>query len=501
MLKLETGEEIRNIRLKKIEELRENGINPYPYKFDRSHFTADIVNEFDILSSNEDMVSIAGRIMSIRGHGKTGFGNVQDSKGKIQIYVRQDQVGKEGIKLFKILDIGDFVGINGKVFKTKTGEITIVVEELKLLAKSIRPLPIVKEKEEAGEVTLFDAFSDKEQRYRQRYLDLLVNPDVRDVFITRSKIISFIRRYLEELGYLEVETPVLQPIYGGAFARPFTTHLNALNMRLYLRIADELYLKRLVIGGIEKVFEISKDFRNEGMDRAHNPEFTMLEFYEAYKDYNYIMDIVEDMISKTAQKVCGTTKLEYKKMEIDLTPPWERLTYYDAIKKFTGIDVENCDLDELKKIAKEVHIEIEDFWNRGKIIEKIYDEKVEDNIINPVFITDYPIEISPLSKIHRQKEGLVERFEVVVAGGELANAFSELNDPIDQRERFKNQMEMRDKGDEEAQVLDEDFLTAMEYGMPPMGGVGIGIDRLVMLLTDSPSIRDVILFPAMRSKE
>ncbi len=497
---MEAGEEIRNIRIKKVEELREKGINPYPYKFDVSHFSEDIIKEFEKLSSSEEVVSIAGRIMSVRGHGKTGFGHVMDSKGKIQVYIREDQAGKEGIEIFKMLDIGDFIGIKGKVFKTKTGEITIVVNELTLLAKAIRPLPIVKEKEEDGEVTVYDAFSDKEQRYRQRYLDLLVNPDVREVFVTRSKIISFIRRYLENLGYLEVETPVLQPIYGGAFARPFMTHLNVLNMKLYLRIADELYLKRLVIGGIEKVFEISKDFRNEGMDRKHNPELTMLEFYEAYKDYNYIMELVEDMLSNVTREVCGTMKIKYKNMDIDLTPPWEKLKYYDSIKKFTGIDVEKYDLNDLKKIAKDNDIEIEDFWDRGKIIEKIFDEKVEDNLINPVFLTDYPIDISPLTKIHREKEGIVERFEVIIAGGELANAFSELNDPIDQRQRFLKQMEMRDKGDEEAQVLDEDFLTAMEYGMPPMGGVGIGIDRLVMLLTNSPSIRDVIFFPAMRPK-
>jgi len=499
--KLEAGEEIRNIRIKKVEELREKGINPYPYNFDISHFSEDIIKEFEKLSSSEEVVSIAGRIMSVRGHGKTGFGHVMDSKGKIQIYIREDQAGKEGIEIFKMLDIGDFIGIKGKVFKTKTGEITIVVNELTILAKAIRPLPIVKEKEEDGEVTVYDAFSDKEQRYRQRYLDLLVNPDVREVFVTRSKIISFVRRYLENLGYLEVETPVLQPIYGGAFARPFMTYLNALNMKLYLRIADELYLKRLVIGGIEKVFEISKDFRNEGMDRKHNPEFTMLEFYEAYKDYNYIMELVEDMLSNVTQEVCGTMKIKYKDMEIDLTPPWEKLMYYDSIKKFACIDVEKYDLNGLKKIAKDSDMEIENFWDRGKIIEKIFDEKVQDNLINPVFITDYPVEISPLTKLHRKKDGIVERFEVIIAGGELANAFSELNDPIDQRQRFQKQMEMRDKGDEEAQVLDEDFITAMEYGMPPMGGVGIGIDRLVMLLTNSPSIRDVIFFPAMRPKE
>ena len=498
---METGEEIRNIRLKKIEKLKSQGINPYPYKFERSHFSEDVINQFEKLNTGGDLISVAGRIMSIRGHGKAGFGHIHDSKGRIQIYIREDQIGKDGVELFRMLDIGDFVGVKGKVFKTRTGEITILVNELTLLAKAIRPLPIVKEKEGNGKVILFDQFSDKEQRYRQRYIDLIVNPDVREVFIARSKIISFIRRYLEDLGFLEVETPILQPIYGGAFARPFITHLNALNMKLYLRIADELYLKRLIIGGFDGVFEFAKDFRNEGMDRLHNPEFTMLEIYVAYKDYKYIMDLLEDMISKITLDVCGTTKIKFQGIDVDLTPPWERMNIYEAIEKFTGINVEKYDLSRLKDIVKEMDMEIEDFWDRGKIIEKIFDEKVEKNITDPVFITDYPIEISPLAKRHREKAGLVERFESIIAGKEIANAFSELNDPIDQKERFSKQMELRKKGDLEAQVLDEDFLTAMEYGMPPTGGVGIGIDRLVMLLTNSPSIRDVIFFPQMRPKE
>jgi len=498
---LETGEEIRNIRLKKIEKLKSQGINPYPYKFERSHFSEDVINQFEKLNTGGDLISVAGRIMSIRGHGKAGFGHIHDSKGKIQIYIREDQIGKDGVELFRMLDIGDLVGVKGKVFKTRTEEITILVNELTLLAKAIRPLPIVKEKEGNGKVILFDQFSDKEQRYRQRYIDLIVNPDVREVFIARSKIISSIRRYLEDLGFLEVETPILQPIYGGAFARPFITHLNALNMKLYLRIADELYLKRLIIGGFDGVFEFAKDFRNEGMDRLHNPEFTMLEIYVAYKDYKYIMELLEDMISKITLDVCGTTKIGFQGIDIDFAPPWERMNIYEAIEKFTGIDIEKYDLSRLKDIVKEMDMEIEDFWDRGKIIEKIFDEKVEKNITDPVFITDYPIEISPLAKRHREKAGLVERFESIIAGKEIANAFSELNDPIDQKERFSKQMELRKKGDLEAQVLDEDFLTAMEYGMPPTGGIGIGIDRLVMLLTNSPSIRDVIFFPQMRPKE
>ena len=498
---METGEQIRSVRIKKIEKLREMGINPYPYKFDRTHFSSDILSDFEKLVSNKETVSVAGRIMSIREHGKSAFGDVLDEKGKIQIYIRKDIIGDDGFELFYMLDIGDFIGVSGELFKTRTGEITIVVSKLTLLAKAIRPLPIVKEKEVDGESTLFDKFTDKEQRYRLRYLDLLLNPEVKEVFITRSKIISALRKYLENLGFLEVETPVLQPMYGGAFARPFVTHHNVLDMKLYLRIADELYLKRLIIGGVEKVYEISKDFRNEGIDRFHNPEFTMLEFYVAYKDYKYLMDLTEDMVSKVVLEICGTTKIKFQDMETDLAPPWKRMSVYEAIEKFTGIDIEKADVNILKKALKEMDVEVEDFWDKGKLIEKLFDERVEKNIIDPVFVTDYPIEISPLAKKHREKDGIVERFEAIVAGKEIANAFSELNDPIDQKERFTKQMEMREKGDQEAQVLDEDFITAMEYGMPPTGGVGIGVDRLIMLLTDSPSIRDVILFPQMRPKE
>lgn len=498
---METGEEIRQIRLDKIEKLKEMGVNPYPYEYKRTHYSNEILEGFETLSESKKEVSLAGRIMSIRGHGKTGFGHIADDKGRLQIYVRKDQISEKDFAVFKLLDIGDFIGITGEVFKTRTEEITILVKKLAFLSKAIRPLPIVKEKEQDGDRQVFDQFVDVEQRYRQRYLDLLVNPDVKGIFIKRSKIISYIRSHLEGMGFLEVETPALQPIYGGAFARPFVTHHNALNMKLYMRIADELYLKRLIIGGIDKVFEICKDFRNEGIDRFHNPEFTMLEFYAAFKDYNYLMNTIEDMINKTAIEVCGTARITFQGNDIDLTPPWERLAIVDSIKKYAGVDVEALETDELKEVVEEMGVEVEKFWSRANLIEQIFDEKVEKKLINPVFITDYPLEISPLTKVHREKKGIVERFELFIAGKELANAFSELNDPVDQRQRLEKQAELRAKGDAEAQVLDEDFLAAMEYGMPPTGGLGMGIDRLVMLLTDSPSIRDVIFFPHMRPKE
>ena len=440
---METGEEIRQIRLDKIEKLKEMGINPYPYGYERTHYSNEILKDFETLSESKKDVSLAGRIMSIRGHGKTGFGHIVDDKGRLQIYVRKDQLSEKDFAVFKLLDIGDFIGITGEVFKTRTEEITVIVKGLTFLSKAIRPLPIVKEKEQNGDRQVFDQFADVEQRYRQRYLDLLVNPDVKGIFVKRSKIISYIRSYLEGMGFLEVETPALQPIYGGAFARPFVTHHNALNMKLYMRIADELYLKRLIIGGIDKVFEICKDFRNEGIDRFHNPEFTMLEFYAAFKDYNYLMDTIEDMINKTAIEVCGTGRITFQGNDIDLTPPWERLTIVDSIKKYAGVDVEALETDELKEVVEKMGVEVEKFWSRANLIEQIFDEKVEKKLINPVFITDYPIEISPLSKVHREKKGVVERFELFIAGKELANAFSELNDPVDQRQRLEKQTELR----------------------------------------------------------
>ncbi len=491
--------DLMRIRREKIEQLRQLGVNPYPYKFDRTHFSTDVVENFETLESKT--VALAGRLMAVRRMGKASFAHIMDSRGRIQIYVRSDNVGDAAYAVFKLLDIGDLVGVRGEVFKTRTGEITILVKELVLLSKALRPLPIVKEKIEDGKKIVYDQFADKELRYRQRYVDLIVNPEVREVFIKRSKIISTMRRYLEEKGYLEVETPILQPIYGGAFARPFVTHHNTLDMTLYLRISNELYLKRLIVGGFDGVFEFAKDFRNEGMDRFHNPEFTQMELYVAYQDYYFMMDLVEEMISSIAKEVAGSTQIEYQGHTIDLTPPWDRIRMFDAIEAETGFNLYGKNEQEVRAIAKKLNLDVESLPNKGKIIDEIFSEFVEPKLIQPTFVTDFPIEISPLAKKHRDDPNLVERFEPYIAGKEVGNAFSELNDPIDQRERFEAQMKLRSAGDDEAQVLDEDYLRALEYGMPPTAGLGIGIDRLVMILTNSPSIRDVLLFPQMRPEQ
>jgi lysyl-tRNA synthetase class 2 len=483
-------------RREKLEKLRELGIEPYPYKFDRTHTSKNIIEGFSKLEGKK--VTIAGRIMSNRLMGKAAFFHIQDMHGKIQVYIRKDVVGDLIFTLYKYLDIGDIVGIIGEVFKTKTEEVSIYCHKLELLNKSLRPLPIVKEKMVDGEKLVYDQFSDKEMRYRQRYVDLIVNPEIREVFIKRSNIISVMRKFLDKHDFLEVQTPILQPLYGGATARPFTTHHNALDMQLYLRIANELYLKRLIVGGFEGVYEIATDFRNEGIDRFHNPEFTQVEFYVAYKDYQWMMNFTEDMLSTITTEVLKSTKIQFGEHKIDLKPPWKRLPLMEGIKKYTGIDISHLSELKLKKTAEDLGLVVENSWGSGKIIDEIFGEFVEPKIIQPVFITDYPIEMSPLAKKHRDNPRLVERFELIIAGKEIANAFSELNDPLDQRERFENQMELRERGDEEAQVLDEDFIRALEYGMPPTAGIGIGIDRLVMLLTNSPSIRDVIFFPHMR---
>ncbi len=472
------------------------GINPFPYEFERSHSSEEIIQNFEKLDKQE--VSVAGRIMSNRRMGKAAFFHIQDMEGRLQVYIKKDEVGETTFELYKLLDIGDIVGVTGQVFKTRTEEISVYGKTLVLLSKSLRPLPIVKEKEVDGEKIVFDPFSDKELRYRQRYVDLVVNPEVRDVFIKRSRIVTAMREFLNDHNYLEVETPILQPIYGGATARPFTTHHNALDMKLYLRIANELYLKRLIVGGFEGVYEFGKDFRNEGIDRFHNPEFTQMELYVAYKDYNWMMKFTEDMISSVARKVLGSTVVELGEHKIDLTPPWERLPLLDAIKKYAGVDVSQMNEQELVSTAEKLGLAVEDSWGAGKIIDEIFGEFVESKLIQPTFITDYPVEMSPLAKKHRDNPRLVERFEPIVAGKEIGNSFSELNDPLDQRERFEAQMQLRAKGDEEAQVLDDDFLRALEYGMPPTAGLGVGIDRLTMLLTNSSTIRDVILFPHMR---
>lgn len=486
-------------RREELHEIRQMGINPYPYKFNKTHDSLTILEKHEELAASETEIGYAGRIMSVRKMGKSTFMHVQDRTGKIQVYLRKDQIGDVPYDLLKLLDIGDIIGVYGKIFQTRTGEVSILVAHYELLSKSLRPLPIVKETvDEAGNIIRHDQLSDKEMRYRQRYVDLIVNPDVMPVFVKRAQIIREIRHFLDQRGFLEVETPVLQPIYGGAAARPFVTHHNTLNMKLFMRIADELYLKRLIVGGMEKVYEIAKDFRNEGMDRNHNPEFTMLEFYEAYADYNDMMILFEELVSTVCEKVNGTMVIPFKEHIIDLTPPWPRLPLLVAIKQHAGVDVADKSEDELKAICTDKNIITAPTMGAGKLIDEIFKEFVEPKLIQPTFITDYPLELSPLAKKHRENPRLTERFEPFVAGSEIGNAFSELSDPIDQRERFEAQMILKARGDEEAQMLDEDFLRALEYGMPPTGGVGIGVDRLVMLLTGSPSIRDVILFPQMR---
>lgn len=481
--------EIMKIRLQKLQDIKGMGINPYGEKFPVTHHSQQIKDSLEEFEGKK--VVIAGRIMAIRGHGKAAFFDVQDQAGRIQVYIKKDSVDEKTFELFGKLDLGDIVGIEGSVFRTHKGEISVSVDKLTLLSKSLRPLP---EK--------WHGLKDVDIRYRQRYLDLIVNPDVKKTFITRSKIIKSIRNYLDSRGFIEMETPMMTPLAGGAAARPFITHHNALDIDLYLRIATELYLKRLIVGGFEKVYEIGKDFRNEGISIKHNPEFTMMELYQAYADYNDMMKLTEDLISHVAMEVLGTTKISYQGEEIDLTPPWNRMTMIDAVKKYTGIDFNELKTDEeARKVAKDLHIEeVGDQDTRGKILNLIFEEKVEQNLVQPTFILDYPIEISPLAKKKEDNPDLTYRFEAFITRREMANAFSELNDPIDQRERFLQQLKEREAGDEEAHVFDEDFVNALEHGMPPTGGLGIGIDRIVMLLTDSYSIRDVILFPTMRPK-
>ncbi len=484
-------------RREELDALRKSGIDPYPYGFERTAYSQDIIGSFKD-GEEQRSVAVAGRVLSLRRMGKASFCHIEDPRGKIQIYLRKDDLG-EIYDAFRLMDIGDIVGIEGFVFRTKMGEVSVHARRLQLLSKSLRPLPVPKEKvDEQGNKTVYDPFSDKELRYRQRYVDLVVNPQVRETFVKRAKIISSIRRVLDGRGYLEVETPILQPQYGGAFARPFITHHNALDVDLYLRIADELYLKRLIVGGFDGVYEFAKDFRNEGMDRSHNPEFTMLEVYVAYKDYLWMMGLVEEIVSTAAREVNDSTKLRIGGQEIDFSPPWKRLTMLDAIRENTGADIRGKGEEELRRIARELHGEVAPADGAGKIIDEIFSEKVEGRLLQPTFITDYPLEMSPLAKRHRSEKGLVERFEVICNGHELCNAFSELNDPLDQRARFEEQMRARAKGEEEIQPLDEDFLRALEYGMPPTAGLGIGIDRLTMLLTMQDSIRDVIFFPQMK---
>ena len=484
--------QIIDFRLEKLEKLRENGINPYPYSYSVSHKSEDIIR--DVKDLDGKTVAVAGRIMSLRKMGKASFCHLQDEKDRIQIYVRRDDVGVDMYNNFKLLDIGDFLGVEGYVFKTQTGETSIHATVLTILSKSIRPIPIVKEKE--GEE--FDSFVDKELRYRNRHLDLVVNHDVKETFIKRAKIISSIRQFLDNNGFIEVETPILQPLYGGANARPFLTHHNTLDQELYLRIADELYLKRLIIGGFDKVYELSKNFRNEGIDRNHNPEFTSLEFYQAYVDYEYMMDFVEKLIRSAADKI-GEQKIIWGDMNIDLSKAFARKPIFELLSDAVSTDVSQLNEKELITICDKFKIDTPPKLNYGQLLDLLMSKLVEPNLIQPTFVIDYPKAISPLAKKHRGgNPELVERFELFIGGMEFANAFSELNDPVDQRERFENQDKLGKEGDEEAHPVDENFLQAIEIGMPPTGGVGIGIDRLVMLLTNNRWIKDVILFPTLR---
>ncbi len=479
-----------------LNELRSKGFEPYPYNFEIDSNSLEIKNNYEKLEGKE--VKLAGRLMALRRMGKASFAHIQDNKGKIQIYLRKDDIG-DSYTAFKLMDIGDIIGIVGFVFKTKTGEISVHVKSLTLLSKSLRPIPVAKETvDEKGNKVIHDQFSDKELRYRQRYVDLVVNPEVKDVFIKRSKIISAVRNFLDSNGILEVETPIMQPLYGGAAAKPFMTHHNALDIDFYLRIADELYLKRLIVGGLEGVYEISKDFRNEGMDKTHNPEFTMLEFYVAYKDYNWMMNFVENMIQNVCSSVFNTLEFVYDEKKINFGSPWKRISMVEEMEKKIGLNILTSGFDELKQKAKEIGVDISGIQGRAKLIDELFSQTIEPDLVQPTFVTDYPLELSPLAKKHRSKEGLVERFEVYAAGREICNAFSELNDPIDQKQRFMSQRKMREEGDEEAHQIDEDFIRALEYGMPPTAGCGIGIDRLVMLLTNQSSIRDVIFFPQMK---
>ncbi len=492
------------IRRQSLEELRKLGIDPYPAAmYPVTHSTGDIMQNFEQMCDAKAEVCIAGRIMARRIMGSASFMELQDEKGKIQVYVKRDDLCPGEDKTMyntvfkKLLDIGDIVGVKGFVFRTNMGEESIHVHELTLLSKSLRPLPVVKEKE--GQV--FDAVTDAEMRYRQRYVDLVVNPHVRETFIKRSKIISTMREFFNSKGYLEVETPILQPIPGGASARPFITHHNALDMPLYLRIANELYLKRLIVGGYNGVYEFAKDFRNEGMDRTHNPEFTVMEIYVAYKDYFWMMDFTEEMIERVALALHNSAKVQMGDREINFQRPFRRLTMTDAIKQYANVDITGKDEDELRAICKSLDVEIDDTMGKGKLIDAIFGEKCEEHLVQPTFIMDYPIEMSPLCKRHRSNPELTERFELFVNGKELCNAYSELNDPIDQLERFQDQLKLSEKGDDEAMFIDMDFVRALEYGMPTCSGMGIGIDRLTMFMTNNSSIQDVLFFPQMRPEK
>jgi lysyl-tRNA synthetase class 2 len=493
------------IRRKSLQDLKEMGIDPFPaHEVEITHKAKEISQGFKDNPEDWKDISLAGRIMSKRIMGKASFAELLDASGKIQLYFNRDEICQGEDKTLyntvfkKLVDRGDFVSVKGDVFKTQVGEISVLVKEFEIISKSVKPLPFPKTDDE-GKV--YDAFTDPEQRYRQRYVDLLLNPHVKDNFVKRTKIIGSMRKFFNEQGYFEVETPILQPIPGGAAARPFVTHHNALDIPLYLRIANELYLKRLIVGGFEGVYEFARNFRNEGMDRTHNPEFTIMEIYVAYKDYNWMMEFTENLLERVAQEVVGTTDLKLGDKSISFKAPFKRLTMTDAIKQYTGVDITGKSEAELRNICKDLSIEVDSTMGKGKLIDEIFGEKCEPNLIEPTFITDYPIEMSPLCKKHRENPELTERFELIINGKEIANAYSELNDPIDQRERFEEQLKLSEKGDDEAMFIDHDFLRALEYGMPPTSGLGIGIDRLVMLLTNNASIQEVLLFPQMRPEK
>jgi lysyl-tRNA synthetase, class II len=490
----ELNDQLR-VRREKMNTMRENGLDPFGKRFERSHTIVELVEQYGELEK-EDLeaknveVTIAGRMMTKRGKGKAGFANIQDLTGQIQVYVRLDAIGAEAYEVFDSSDLGDIIGVTGTLFKTKVGELSVKVQDYTFLTKALRPLP-----------DKFHGLKDVEQRYRQRYLDLIVSQESRETFITRSKIIQAMRRYLDDNGYLEVETPMMHSIAGGASARPFITHHNALDMELYMRIAIELHLKRLIVGGLEKVYEIGRVFRNEGVSTRHNPEFTMIELYEAYADYQDIMSLTENLIAHIAQEVLGTTTVQYGDYEVNLKPEWKRLHMVDAIKEYTGVDFwKQMSVEEARGFAKEHGVEITEHMLYGHIVNEFFEQKVEEKLIQPTFIYGHPVEISPLAKKNEEDPRFTDRFELFIVAREHANAFTELNDPIDQRERFEAQLKEREQGNDEAHEMDEDFVEALEYGMPPTGGLGIGIDRLVMLLTNSPSIRDVLLFPLMRHR-
>ena len=495
---MQSESQIIGLKKQKLQKIINKGINPFPNRSKRTHKINVLRKSQDEYVENKQKVTICGRLDAMRRQGRIGFGNVSDDSGRIQIFVKKDVVGEENYEIFKLLDLGDFVQIEGECFVTQKGEYSVKAHKITILSKNLRPIPTVKEKIIDGQKKRWDEFSDIELRYRKRYLDLLLNPEIKETFEIRAKIINEVRNYLDKKGFLEVDTPILQTLYGGANARPFITHHNTLDTSFYLRIATELYLKRLIVSGIEKVYEMGKDFRNEGMDRTHNPEFTMMELYQAYADYFDMMDLTEELICEVSKKISGSENIIYKEQEISFAKPWKRASMIDLILEETGFDASDFDYEKIKKFCKKSELEIESNAGAGKLIEELFEVFVEPKLFQPTFVIDYPKEVSPLAKSKPGNPNLVERFELFIAGNEFANAFTELNDPIDQRNRLEAQAKLRELGDLEANVVDEDFLKALEYGMPPTGGLGVGIDRLVMLFTNNTSIKEVILFPQMR---